>query len=467
MTEHSRVIVDGGKEAGHWSFEPRLVDGFGTERALPRGFLQVLDVSSISSAAEVRGLAARDVAGIFECFLQSASLGRDEVIRMAERCAASFGGIVQEQWPLVVSERSRHPVRVALSKGPARDPDGYGHELEATDIAREVAETIADLQCRIEQEARVSAAETGFALKYDVRRIMTVGSTSRGTYSGHLVDFDLVLDTGSPQAAIPRDDIETTIQDMVKRVTASSEYAAYGQVIGLPGTGQRPCELTRSFFGVRGRESFVSRHGVALGHGHHNLLDVTIGRLPQLVGYEIWIQRFLRGLSEAAKAGLRREIRLAKKLLDSMGSLYGVGIHGFRGNVVEQLVIQSWNYRCVDGSRLGSLRNALDLIGEECGHLSEGMQFAEFKTKFPLWHPGWWEADVGFSASGPGVNVLDLLGGGNSALAEQQWTRVKALARSHAEITDSGTCWSIAKVAGRARELVDSAGHGNTPSGAA
>lgn len=450
-------IIDGaGMQAGLWSFDSRFADGFETPRASPRGFIRIHNISSVSDELTFDGLAESAIGQLTEFFLFAPSL--QSMSGLAASCARSFGGVVHRNWPII--ERSKQqcsalPVRLFRKAGNNWNLNGYGEELEATEVSSDIARTINDLQSRIECESEACAHECGFSQKYGTRRIMTVGSTSRGTYSGILVDFDLVIETRLPQAEIARDDIQHLVTAIVYRVLSSTEYASYCGMVGQLDAEGLPFTLNQSFFGVRGKESFVSRHEIVGREGNrHNLIDFTIGRLPQLVGYEIWIQRFLSSLDDEQRTRIRREIRLTKKLLAAMGGLYGVGTPGFRGNVVEQLIIQGWDYRCHDDSGIGSLSNSLMLIAEENQGSLDYMSFAEFKRRFPLWHPGWWEAEVGLSTSQPGVNILDLLGGGQSELAERQWGRVKALALSHSKVWERNLGWRVSAVVKRANELL-------------
>jgi hypothetical protein len=458
MTAGRKFIIDGmGKQIGAWSLERRFLDGFETKRASPRGFIHLYDVSSISDGLIFEGLADYDLSEMSEYFLYLPSLSSNDRQKFADFCASQIGGVVQANWPIVTGGERRSstlPARLFREGKPIGTITGYEGALLATDIAHEFAEIISGLQSRIEHEAAACALESGFSQKYGMRRILTVGSTSRNTYFDILVDFDLVIETEIPQAKIAREDIERTVKQIVARVVSTTEFASYCGMIGQSSRQNIPFALRQSFFGVRGKDSFVSRHEIQFDGNRHNLIDFTIGRLPQLIGYEVWIQRFLGGLSSKQRIRVTREIRLAKKLLTAMGELYGVGIPGFRGNVVEQLIIQGWDYRSGDGSGSGSLDNSLKLIFEESEGSMEGMPFAEFKTKFPLWHPGWWESEVGFSRLGQGVNILDLLGGGKPELAEQQWKRVNALATSHSEICRSNLDWSVSEVVGRAKELL-------------
>jgi predicted nucleotidyltransferase len=445
-----------GEQVGLWSFDVRLQDGFGAERASRRGFITVCHISNHLDELKFEGLADCQAVGISEYFLGLPPLPPDEKLKLASLYARSLGGVVQANWPVVtggVRQSSTLPTRLVRGRAVPIAP-GYENALAETDVACGTAVTIAQLQSRIEQEARACVVHNDFSRKYGVRRILTVGSTARGTYADAEVDFDLVIETEVRQNQIARNDIQKMIEDINTRIISSAEYASYCDVIRQPRGGNIPLPLHQSFFGVRGKESFVSRHQIQLGENRHHLVDFTIGNLPQLVGYELWIQRFLGRMRNTERIRICREIRLAKRLLMAMGGLYGVGVPAFRGNVVEQLVIQGWDYRCGDARDFGSLDNWLRLIAEETRGSMDHMQFAEFKSRFPLWHPGWWEPEVGFSPSQKGVNVLDLLGGGDLMLAEQQWRRVKALAISHSQICQRCSDWTISEVVKGARKML-------------
>jgi hypothetical protein len=185
----------------------------------------------------------------------------------------------------------------------------------------------------------------------------------------------------------------------------------------------------------------------------HNVFDLTFGKLPQLVGYEFWLQRFLSGLAIQDRDEFRREVRLAKRLFSMMGDLYGTGTSGFRGNVVEQFIIQGRDYRC-DGLEGGSLDNSLTLIAEELGSEFLALAFDEYKARFPLWHPGWWETGLGLDPRKEGVNILDLIGGGDVVMAERLWGRLKAIAIAHQRYRHSNTEWNLESVVSAARDLL-------------
>ena len=118
---------------------------------------------------------------------------------------------------------------------------------------------------------------------------------------------------------------------------------------------------------------------------------MTFGKLPQLIGYEIWFRQFLKNLGPLWAERVRSEIRAAKIILKELGEVYGSANHGLRAHAAEQWIIQSFSYRA-SGIPVGTLDNALRLIVEEGATAVRGeaiapLRFEEYKTRFPLWHP--------------------------------------------------------------------------------
>jgi hypothetical protein len=185
-------------------------------------------------------------------------------------------------------------------------------------------------------------------------------------------------------------------------------------------------------------------------------LDVSFGKLPQLIGYETSMRRLLAGLELPLAERLRSEIRLAKSLLRRVGGIYGTSVRGLRAHAVEQWVIQSFNYRA-SGLGVGTLENALRLIVEEgCSSGRDGsrgaLPFEDFKTRFPLRHLGWWEIEEPHSDR-RAVNLWDLLGDGDRTLAASKWETFVALAEMFDRLRTHDSAWDITKGAVLQRPL--------------
>ncbi|CAN0508189.1 unnamed protein product, partial [Phaeothamnion confervicola] len=151
-------------------------------------------------------------------------------------------------------------------------------------------------------------------------------------------------------------------------------------------------------------------------------LDITFGKLPHLVGYEIWMQRTFGRLGQLAADRLRTEIRLAKRALKQVGMIYGSANRGLRAHAVEQLVIQSHNYRA-SGGLVGTFENSMRLIAEEGRSRSDSnaVPFETFSKAFPLWHPGWWESAAGLVPFEHNVDLWNFLGDGEPIAAAERW----------------------------------------------
>ena len=306
-------------------------------------------------------------------------------------------------------------------------PASYFAALEATDPDSETAAPIDALGAAILEIVKSVALEPAFARQWGVVRVMNSGSTSRGTYLGGLVDFDPVVETSVPASQLDPQAMQDAAGKIARAVEAHPAFAAYRKRIGAG-------SLALASIGIRGKESFVVRYEIQIGEARHNLLDITFGRLPQLTGYEIWFQRFLESLSPQTQTRLKREIRLAKKIIKAIPGLYGSAQAGFRAHLIEQWIIQSADYRA--GGM--TLDNALRLLAEEAPRRS----FAEYKSQFPVWHPGWREKETGLDPARAGVDLLDLLGNGNAEEAGRTiWPRFIALAEAHAALIESGS-WS-------------------------
>src|SRR5262249_8020691 len=137
-------------------------------------------------------------------------------------------------------------------------------------------------------------------------------------------------------------------------------------------------------------------------------------------------------------------IRLAKAVFGQVAGVYGSKDRGLRGHAVEQLVIQAGNYR-KSGLPIGTFDNAMRLIFEE-GAQNGTPRFGQFKSAFPLWRPG------GNDHKGQPVNLWQLLGDGKLQAAEERWLKLVRLATAYQHCLSGGRAWSIAQLAGFARD---------------
>jgi hypothetical protein len=185
----------------------------------------------------------------------------------------------------------------------------------------------------------------------------------------------------------------------------------------------------------------------AVSAGRNGFLDVTFGKLPQIIGYEIAIRRIFESLGPIWAERLRAEIRFAKVVLRSLGEVYGSANRGLRAHAIEQWIIQSSGYRS-SGCAVGTLDNALRLIVEEgTVFMADGSvasrSFALFKDRFPLWHLGWWESEMGFERGARNVNLWDLLGDGDVSEAERKWKRLIALGLALDQMQSDREAWNV------------------------
>ena len=336
----------------------------------------------------------------------------------------------------------------------------YAEERQRCNVDEVRRSLVASLQAEIEDVAARVTLESGFAARYRVERIMNVGSTSRGTYAAFPSDFDLVVHTERERTSMDMSEVKHACDNLVEGVVQSEAFERYWQAILLsacrPNLGPPFVELEG--LGPRGPQSLVARYDLVWpGSGtadRYGFLDVTFGKLPQIIGYEISIRRFFENLGPVWAERVRAEICIAKSVLRALGEVYGSANRGLRAHAVEQWIIQSFGYRS-SGLPVGTLNNALRLIVEESvaagssGSMAPG-SFEAFKERFPLWHPGWWEGDMGFVPGVRNVNLWDLLGDGNVTEAEHKWWKLVALGLAFDRIQSNAETWKI-------EGLVDSA----------
>jgi len=364
-------------------------------------------------------------------------------------------------WP-VLSEPDQAADELMLRLSRHEDASGSpvpSHGLIASlpAIDQERHGLVAALQSEIECAAARAIHGSPFDVRYRVVEIMTVGSTSRGTYLAFPTDFDLVVCTEREQTGIEHTDVEAVCDRIIKRVKGTEPFEHFVQAAAPPGASAR--ELPRvalQFLGPRGPQSLVARYDLVWPSvaGHRiSLLDVTFGKLGQLIGYETWLRRQLESLRPQWSARLRDEIRAAKAVLKRL-DLYGSARSGLRAHAVEQWILQGFNYRA-PGLPVGTLDSALRLIVEEAtdagpvGDLA-AVPFEDYKSRFPLWHPGWWESNVGLGISRRKIDLWDMLGDGDAGAARVRWHKLVALAlayvRDHSQ-SGSGDLEDLARSA--------------------
>ena len=315
---------------------------------------------------------------------------------------------------------------------------------------------VENLQRALEDIA-AAIADTSFGRKYGVDRVLMVGSTSRGTYTGLPVDLDLAVLTRNSRTDIAASDARSVSDEIASRLASSPELDAYARALSTSEPSDTRFSIELADLAVRGPESLVARYDLVVDAAGRRtrslLLDITYGRMPHTLGYEIWIRRYLGSLSADWAERLQDEIRLAKRVLKQIGSLYGSTQHGMRAHAVEQMVIQSFNYRA-SGLPIGTFDNAMLLLCEENGANSSGdlrEAYEDFKWRFPLWHVGWWEKEVGLDSNAGRFNFWNFLGDGAPDVADQRWATLMRLARLYREYRESNSLWTIDELAHRVR----------------
>ena len=392
---------------------------------------------------------------------------REIQLRMVLTALETAGFQREEFWPTVsflgaskdelIVRTSRAAMDAAIT-GPFFR--AYAEERRRCTVDGYRCALVASLQNEIKAIAARLMLGSSFDARYRIERIMNVGSTSRGTYASFPADFDLVVHTESERTNMEDSDVKNICSSLVECIAQSDAFERYWQAIPLltsmPNPGRPSIQLES--FGVRGPQSLVARYDLvwpdSRSIGKYGFLDVTFGKLPQIIGYEISIRRIFENLGPFWAERLRAEIRIAKSILRSLGDVYGSANRGLRAHVVEQWIIQSFGYRS-SGVPVGTLDNALRLIVEESAAVIPGgsipqQAFEAFKERFPLWHLGWWESEMGFEPGARNVNLWDLLGDGNASEAEQKWRKLVVLGLAFDRKKLAGETWKI-------EDLVESA----------
>ena len=356
-----------------------------------------------------------------------------------------------------IIKRSRHPETLA----------GFGRSylswLAKTNPRKEFHDCVDRLRITIVRIANELIDVSSYFKSVGAESGTMIGSIARGTYNGRKIDFDLLIST-----ALRRDDLDKTqLRDLsdkligrVARLPIMHEFCrlAYG----------RRARITPSLFGfgVRGKNSFVVRYALALpgdaaaGGGCQPFLDVNFGNLPQLIGYERSIQIYFTGLSAKERRHLQQEIRFARLVLQGFADLYGSRDKAFRAHVVEQLIIQAYDYRS-SGYGVGSFLNALQLLLDEATcPLNDTKRrcsdLGSFTERFPLWHPGWLDQSVISFGDRRRVDLWSILGDGHAPSADSKWKMLISLASSLNYFVVKKEEWSVPSLLLRARSIMNS-----------
>ena len=356
------------------------------------------------------------------------------------------GGSWREPESIISSDASRRrpPEDTAACDGvelPLLPADWFRYAM--TDHAQSI---VISLKEAIEAEAVRTTAESILHKEYGVSCVMIGGSTCRGTSAALPVDFDLAVLTEREQKFIPHDVLHAACNELVTNISSMPPFARYCEsVAALSGVVPDGAKIELESLGLRGTASLVARYLLVMNGAEQTFrcgfLDVTCGRLPHLLGYEGWMSDHFDQLGPGWAGRLRTEIRLAKAVLAQVEGVYGSKGRGLRGHAVEQLVIQSRNYRPA-GLPIGTFDNAMRLIVEEGGR----RRFCEFKLAFPLWRPG------GHDHNGQPVNLWHLLGDGEPRAAEDRWLKLIILATAYQRYASNNHAWSIKELADFVRD---------------
>jgi hypothetical protein len=178
------------------------------------------------------------------------------------------------------------------------------------------------------------------------------------------------------------------------------------------------------------------------------------------LGYVTHVQEYFARLSPGERTQIQREIRLGKLILQAMDGLYGSQHKAFRAHMVEQFIIQCYDYRS-SGTGVGSLQNAFELLLEEntnwiTSRLVQCSDLSSFRKRFPLWHPGWLRVSAGTSANDGKIDMWSLLGDGDPELAETKWKLLISLAAAMSRMHIEQQVCSITDLTQAALSIVNS-----------
>ena len=352
--------------------------------------------------------------------------------------------------------RQDEPFSVPVADDPNAPSESWPTDWADLLVNDKTRNLVGRLNASIETLAVEIFRGSAFYDDYGVEQIMIVGSTSRGTYAGLPVDFDLAVLTKQHQRDIPEATLQAVTDELVHRISVATEFREYCDAVGwsdISGPGLPFIELTS--VGLRGTASLVARYDLVINadreRSRSGFLDVTCGRLPHLMGYEMAMHELFQRLGPRAAQRLCQEIVLAKMVFCRVGGIYGSKARGLRGHGVEQLILRSGGYRH-SGQSIGSFDDAMRLIFENgtaaaSGGALEIRCFEDFKNAYPLWRPG------GDDREGRPVNLWNLLGDGIKEAAEERWRRLVNVAIAYQNCAIEGRAWGVADVVAMARSL--------------
>ena len=432
------------------------VDYLGTGRQVPQPWIKIAD-------APLDGLATSPDGSERPVLEQLQRIGaRDVVIvdtstrgELRQRLVAVLqqrGFTLQAHWP-PVRVPGEPPAAVArlflaasITDGPGAFGRSYRRALEDTAYPEEVEALIDEAATRIEAMVREFLAASPLASMYGLRNVTAVGSTRRGTYAHLPADFDLIVQTDAPQDRIDRELVRRLVGELADDIGESPVFVRLCDRWALGSAGQRP-RLCLASLAPDGPHTLLARLTVDGSPGAHALplpfLDISIGAIPRPIGYERWWSRYVGQLDEVAHRRLRHEIRLCKRVLRRLPGVSG-SPGGLGAYAIEQWVVQATKYRC-PGIDIGTMDNVMMLVAEEGTAGDQVRPFADFKASFPVWHPGVWEHDV-VPADTPDFNMLDLLGRGDEARAQELWSVLVRSAASYRRARAAEQPWLTAEL---------------------
>lgn len=291
-----------------------------------------------------------------------------------------------------------------------------------------------------------SLTESNVESKYRVTKLLPAGSVSRGTFYKIPVDFDYIVVIESAWQDVDYSDLRQFALDLAGFLCNSSDYKDYCTYLGIPqapNSGKVGIEDPKHF----GISSILINLSIQDTRSDScrsiPFIDITFQNVQHSIDYEIYIQKYFKQLRASLRQRLLLEIRLAKKIFEQLG-LYGLDKHGFPGHVVEQLVIQSNNYR-TSGLAIGTLDNFLCLLDENTNTKSLGdpessyQSYLSFRDQYPVWHLGYQSK----SANGYAPNMLEFLEEGGKIVCAKHFAKLIALGKVYKHYFNIKTRWTI------------------------
>jgi hypothetical protein len=463
MSINAGQLVSAGSKVSIRLYQAQI-DAFGSRRFTPQYFV-LIDATNTTDGLHESEDHNLDVLietlnrlNCFELILRCSTRCRS-VSDLVTALLACAGFCHDVNWPVSVSpdmpERGtfmRMSRRQDILAGDAF-ADAYREALRRFSPAEAIRQVVNDLQADILRLANNQFTQSEFDAAHHVQWVMMAGSTSRMTYEAFPVDFDLVVLTEKDHSQYDPHLVRQMTEELLASVTALPSFRQFthsvSEFLGAKLRAVPAVELAS--FGERGTQSLVARYDLiqpgVKEPKRYGFIDVTFGRIPQLAGYEIWVQRLFRRLGPKPAARLQSEIRLAKAVFKRLGDVYGPLARGLKAHSIEQMVIQSLNYRA-SGDVVGTLDNLLRLIAEEASDILEPANKAIppielFSERFSFLHPGWWEQEVGLADTGKNLDLMAFLSTHGEAAANAKWRRIVALARAYNQIASSRKPWTI------------------------